>query len=501
MILQLLFAFLGFLASPKGFFAFGLGLIMFIGMPIVPRATGEFRSFANFHLWLATSMLQRAAIVVSEHGDLLLKDMEFDDLGVETMSFGSETKEFEDPDSALHYWMNIPFALADEAHGVLFDPRHAALGQRKNDAKERGEHSVRATQHEWDEYGIHEWKRGLYELPQKYELVNLGAVRHLVDGGERSEYPKRVEKLYQHSRLPFQSNASTARLIMIILALIGPFAAMWVLATQGGTGGGGGGSTVSYGTLLFAAGLPTLKEIDVKRAVTVLAVALPLPLLFGVLFVFVNPLFAVLLFVIMGMGFWFLPLVALLLKVTSFGGALSRMFMKLGLLGYEKPVLEWTPEKYQLREYSELDATGDVTWYGLCGSLIGFTFTPDEESWGAEVVNKRNVQNKQEVVADGGSPANSHIPAGYTRLPSMERGDVYAAFVPTDLDDDAIYLDTGIALSRFSDSANGEKALSRLLWAKEEYGGDNGLSDKSIAYVMAGCGIVSAMLGVFVFFL
>ncbi len=85
MVLQLLFAFLGFLASPKGFFAFGIGLIMFIGMPIVPRATGEFRSFANFHLWLATSMLQRAAIVVSEHGDLLLKNMEFDDLGVETM--------------------------------------------------------------------------------------------------------------------------------------------------------------------------------------------------------------------------------------------------------------------------------------------------------------------------------------------------------------------------------------------------------------------------------
>lgn len=544
-LLQFLLALLGFLFSLKGIFVMLTGVLLFLVIPIVPRTTGEFRKFSNLHLWLATSILQRAAIVVSEHGDLLLKRMEFDDLGVEKISFGDEEKEFEDPDAALHHWMGIPFALASEAKGVLFDPRHAALGKRKQEAKEHGEYSIRATQSEWNQYQVHEWKKGVFEFTRDaYEMVNLSAVKHLVDGGERAEYPGRVEELYKHSRLPYQEGTGTAKFILIVVAMIGPFAALWLMASQGSSGGGGG-STVGYGGFLLW--IPALKsldkddvrewasrardrlepmartaakhlrsgasragdkggdiieDVDWKHVAIVSSVVLPLPTIFLLVFVFVNPLTAILAFIVLGIGFWTPALFTVLLRPTQrLGGGYARLLFKLGLTGYEKPVFEWTPSKYQLREASELEDVSETKWYGLAGSLVGFTFTPSEESWGAEVMDIGDLQARREAVADGGHPSESNIPANYLRVPDMTRASSYAAFVPKRLPRDKYYLNTGIATGRFTDSAVGSKALSRLLWAKEEYGEADGLSDKTMIYAMLGSGVCSFALGVFVFFL
>jgi len=109
-LLQFLFAFLGFLLSIYGVFTVLLGLVGFIALPVVPRITGEFKRLANLHLWLATSMLTRIGVVVSKHGDLLLKRMRFDDRGVEKIRFDDIDKEFADPAARLHYWMGVPFS-------------------------------------------------------------------------------------------------------------------------------------------------------------------------------------------------------------------------------------------------------------------------------------------------------------------------------------------------------------------------------------------------------
>lgn len=506
LILALLMALLGFLFSFTGFFVFLLGVCLFLVLAIIPRLTGEFKRFANLHLWLATAILQRAAIVVSEHGDLLLKRMSFDDLGVEKIAFGDEKKEFGDPDDALHYWLGIPFALADEAHGVLFDPRHAALGNKKQAAKERGEYTIFATQEEWDQYGVHEWVRGVFEFPKgKHELVDLSGVRHLVDGGERAEYPKRVEKIYELSREPFKSGTSATQWIMIIVALLAPFGLMWFTASQGG--GGGPDRTIGYDSLLLLIGGTTglhsrLKDVDWRRAGASVAVLLPLPAVFLLVFVFVSPLMAILSFVTLGIGFWFIPLLTILLRPSArLSTALARMLLKLGFLGYEKPVFEWTPEKYRLREYSDLDDTGNVIWYNLAGTIAGFTFKPGPESWGAEVVEHGDLEAKSELVPDGGELPDSNIPANYRRAPQITRASRFAAFVPKRLKRSAYYLNTGIATGRFTDSAVGEKSLNRLLWAKEVHGGEGGISDTSMLYAMVGCGTLSFVLGVFVFFL
>ncbi|MGK7295766.1 MAG: hypothetical protein ACNS61_08070, partial [Candidatus Wenzhouxiangella sp. M2_3B_020] len=403
-----------------------------------------------------------------------------------------------------------PFALADEVHGVLFDPRHAALGSKKAEADERGEFTAEATPSEWQEFNVHEWKRGVFEMPTRHELVNLSGIRKLVDGGERSEYPKRVEELYRISRTPFQSGASAARLVMIILALIAPFGLVWFIASQGSTATGG--STVGFGGTILLFGLTAsglldglrdvIEDIDWRHFAAFMAVVLPLPSIFVLLALFVSPVTAVFAYLALGAGFWALPMFTVIARaVDRLAVGYARFLMKLGLLGYRKPVLEWTPEKYQLREYTKLDGEENVKWYSLQGSLFGFTFAPDPSSWGAETISTDEIDARKEAVSDGGSPSGSNIPAGHVRAPEMRRATNYAAFLPKRTKPDAYYLNTGISLARFKDSATGEKSLNRLLWAKQKYGDDSGMGDKTIALLMVVCGVVSLLAGIGVFFL
>lgn len=503
LLLQLLIGFLGFLLSFTGIFAGLLGVLLFIVLPVVSKLTG-IKRFANFPLWLAMTILGRVAIVVSEHGDILLKRMTFDDLGVEKINFGDDDKAFEDPANALHHWMDVPFALADEKHGVLFDPRHAALGQRKKDYDERGETSIRATQAEWKRFGVHEWKRGVYEMPRKFELVTLGAVRHLVDGGERAEFPKRVEELYKHSRAPFADGTSAVRFITIIVALLAPFGMMWFIASQGSSAG----STVSYSLAVLPISLASIREVldevDWRRAGAVFAVVVtPLLAFFG-LFALAGPLTAIYTFVTLGMGFWSVPLLAFLSKPSKrLSGGLARLLVKLGLLGYDRPTFVWTPESYRLREFDELDDVERTKWYGLQGSLVGFTFEPSPDSWGGEVVARDEIESRREAVTDGGQTdggITTNLPSNTARAPSITRGSSYAAFVPKRLEENSYLLNTGIAFGRFRDSADGAKTLSRLTKAKEVHGNSQGLSDKAYLYATLGCGLFSFVAGLGVFF-
>jgi hypothetical protein len=506
-LLQFLFAFLGFLLSIYGVFTVLLGLVGFIALPVVPRVTGEFKRLANLHLWLATSMLTRIGVVVSKHGDLLLKRMRFDDRGVEKIRFDDIDKEFADPAARLHYWMGVPFALADELHGVIFAPQDAAVGRRKREHDERDAGSFDATDGEFRDYGVHEWKRGVYEFAEGvYELVELGAVRQLVDGGEKAEYPHRTEELYKLSRDPLTSATSATRFIMILAALIGPFGALWLLATQGGGNGGGGGTTVSPpgSILLLAISAASIRElmddVDWKRAAIIFATVVPIPVIFLLVFVVVSPLTAIFAALAATIGFLSIPLFILVARASvGLSNIFGPMLLRTGFAAYDKPVFEWTPQKYRLREFDDLEDVGDVEWYGLAGSLVGFTFTPTEESWGAEVVDTDGV-DRQALRADGGE-SESNIPADHAPAPAYRKKSLFGAFLPERFKRGKYYIDTQIAWGRFTDSASGERSLSMLLKAKEKHGGTGGLADKTIIYAMLACGIVSLLAGVFVFFL
>jgi len=235
----------------------------------------------------------------------------------------------------------------------------------------------------------------------------------------------------------------------------------------------------------------------------VLAVALPLPVIFLLVFVLVSPLTAIFAAVVLGAGFWTPAILSVVVRpIGRVGGGYARLLFQLGLLGYDRPTLEWTSSKYQLREAEDLDMTGETKWYGLAGSLFGFTFEPSPDSWGAEVVDTDSMDSTAEVVADGGSRTpETNVPANYRRVAELKRASVFAGFVPKRFRRNRYYVNTGIGHGAFNDSAVGSKSVSRLLWAKEQYGGEGGLSDRTIIYAMVACGLVSTLLGVFVFYL
>lgn len=500
MILVLLFAFLQFMLSGLGFFFLMLGFVAFIISPIFFRIFGVGKGVAHFPLWLVARLMNRCAIVVSEHNDILLKRMTFDDLGVETIRFGDERKEFEDPDGALHTWKGATLALADEVSGVLFDPRHAALGARKHEADERSEGKVFATESEWEQEGISEWVKGVFEMPTDFELVDLSDVRHLVDGGERSEYPKRVEELYKNSRQPFASGTPATKFMWPILGFLGTFGGIWLIVDQLASGDGAD-RTIGWAILWLLISLQPLRDVDWKHLAKVAIPTLLLSVLVILLYAVLGLVFATIALFTFALGFFLLPIIALASKKSKLISlALARFLLIIGFLGYDRPVFKWTPRGYEIVEHRELGDTETVTWYNLGNSLIGFTFEPTEDSWGPEVMRHSEVEDKQmRALADGGEETN--IPTGYVPMNMGHRGSV-GAFGPKRVRHGNYYLHSGIALARFEDSARGEKSMKRLTWAKEQYGEDDfAVSDKAVLYMTGGAMLIGIVLGTLVFLL
>jgi len=506
-MIGMLLGFLSLLISPFGMLFFLMGLVCFLCLPMVSRVTNYFHAFARLHLWLGARMLKRASIVLSEHGDLILKRMSPDDIGTETIEFNDDTKEFEDQNErkAKSSWMGIPFALADEVHGFLFTPIEAALGERKARAEKQDEMVVKATAKERQMYDTQGWVRGLFEFPDgKYELPDLNMARQLVTGSERAEHPQRVDTFYELSREPYEEGTGAAQFIMIIVALIGPFAGIWVLSSQLGLGGIGGGptpdSSVSYGVAMlfasFTSATSVLKNVDWKRVAVAIPVLGILPAIYLLLILFTNPVYATMLFVIMGMGFWTVPILIELMKVSDkLTNSVAGLLLKSGLFGYDEPVFEYTPRGYKIREYNKLDVSDHkVTWHPFLGRRFGFTFTPTTDSFDVEVADKEDMDNR--AVADGGVKTN--IPSGFQRIPERTRA-VYGLFIPNRLKESHYYIKTGIALERMKNVATGEKSHKRLTQSKEEHGGTGGLSETSVMYAVVGCGMFSFVAGLAVF--
>jgi hypothetical protein len=520
MILALLLAFLAFLVGPLGLFHLLLGVLMFLGVPFLSLLSGDKR-FARLYLWLGMWSIGRGAPTLSENGDLLWKQTSFDDLGVEKTEFGDTRKEFLDVDGALQTWLGFPFALADEVHGVLFDPRHCALGKRKYEHDLEGTSVVPATDDEASKYKVRGWMPGVFELPKDtHELVELSMARQLVDGSERSDDPQRVEKWYQYAVAPDGNRQSIARILAPVMAFLAVFAGLWLISDQMSKGGGGG-PTIT-GSLVLLGMLGGVRDVDWRRGfATLFIVAAPIAwlALMAVVFGTVTAVFAGL---AMAIGVFVLPLLTLASRPSKLlSGGLSRyIYMKLGLFGWQRPVWKWTPRRYELVEYDDLEWTDDVAWYSMLGHVVGFTYEPQAESWQKEHIDADEIAARQEQVteparADGGalstdgteerdvSGVSTNIPSGYTRWPGKRRG-LYGAYVPREsrLDDDSLYVRTGIALSRLLGAATGDKTERRLNWSREKYGDGNwGLSDSTLLWATLGATVIAAGLGTWVFFL
>lgn len=480
---------IGYLLSIFGLLTILLGVVTFFVLPIVPKATGGAKALARFYLWLMAQVLKRGAFVVSAHGDVLLKRMRFDDRGVEIMEFDDGPKAFEDPDQARHRFYGIPFALADEVHGLLFDPRHAAAGQRKADAPE----PIYASESEAKAYDIQAWMPGVFEFARDtYELVDLQAVRHLVTGIERAEHPDMIETFVQNSLEPYKDGASASRLLMLVVAVVGPFVGLGLLAGQ--LGSGESSSVVTFGLLTLVlvpqrwAALPWKRIAGGGLAFVFVAAVL------GGIAILAGP--ATALWFVLTYVLGFVLMAGFILMLGKFVGGVPRLLLKLGFMGYDRPVFVWTPRRYELREYRELGETvGRPTFYGIGGVDVGFTFKPTPDSFASAHIPNRELEAKQAV-----QNANSNLPVDAAPYPEMKRGEYLAGWVPKQLEQSKFYTHTGVLASAFTHAAVGIKSQRFLASAKEKYGGEGGISDKTFVYTVGGLSAMSFILGVVVFF-
>ena len=496
------FAILGFVWSIFGLFAALLGMVTFLLLPIIPKITGRAKFLARFYLWLMARVLKRGAFVVSAHGDVLLKKMRFDDRGVETMSFDDQTKAFEDPDEARHYFYGIPFALADEVHGILFDPRHAAAGQRKADHERDDQMQVYATETEANQYNVQAWVRGVFEFSRDaYEFVDLQAMRNLVTGIERAEHPETVETFREFAEEPYKTGTAATRILIIIAAIVVPFVALGIMARQLG-GGAAPTDSISFGLLALLISTASIdpRNLTAKDIAGLLISAILLVAVIGVIaaIALLAGLTAAIGVIVAFMA-GFVLTTLLVMAIGKAAGGVARLLLKLGFMGYDRPVFVWTPSRYELVEFDNLKETAnDPVWYNVGGATLGFTWEPGPESMASAAMAAKDVEARADITADGAGSTN--LPVGYARYPEMQRAGYLGGFVPKSIDADKFPASTGVLFSAFTHAAIGIKSHRYLVRAKEKYGGVGGIQDKHFVYATSGLGLFSFIAGVVVFF-
>lgn len=519
MILQILAAIFSFLLSLWGATTVLLGLVTFICLPFISVLT-PFKIFTKLFMGMATFPLRRVAFVISESNEAYFKQLNLE-LGFLSTNLDDDLKMFEDPAQRMHHWLGLRFGLANEEHGIIFDPRDAAVGMRKRWYDDKDEGEFLATDDEWQEWGITTWKPAVFEMPRNYELVDLSAVKELVDGGERSEYPERVKELYKNSRDPFGGGPPLAKFIYPAVCFSIPFFGIWIMANQLG----GSSSTVSFSTALLFGSLGSLfggsgSDGDDEKGLqdrlqaidwipilgAILLVGTPL-VAFAILAYLFTVVFAVAVAVAFLIGLLILPILTVLAQVSSIAsGALSKLYFKLGFMGFKKPVFVWTPSKYVLKEYEDLDtvAQESMAWYDMFGQIVGFSYEPDPSSWGAEVESHKQLEaeldpKRENAVADGGA-TDTNVPPKYVRSDYFKR-DKYGGFLPKRISDSKYYLNTGIVLNRWANSAIGRKSLRKLLEAKQEYGMDDGVANSMVFKTCVLATFVGAAAGIGIFLL
>ena len=524
-----------------GIFFVLVGLLTPILLPLIPATIGYGHILARFHLWLAAKLHGRMLWIVDEHDRLVLKRMKYDaETENEVVKLDGERREFEDPDLSISHWMGVDMALGDGKQGVIFDPRHAALGARKLDAREQDEAAVPADPTTAKSHNIAYWYKGVVSFDRdKFELPRLSYVRQMFGGCERSIHPKIVKEFYRKSREPYKEDGSMLRLLIPIAALLIPFLSLWLIgdwmgsgeSASGSGGGAGGGDSGENGTdvdlgwllLLTLPALPWRRWLASAWAIIkpILAVSIGLGSIIalywaGFTYAGIGPTIGATIAFVGGLAiFGLILLIAAASKIV--GGGVSSLLFQLAFMAYHRPVFVWTPEEYKLVDWRRVssDQRSDYppAWYRQYGRLMGFTFEPNPRCWSENIPNSdlkilAGTELDKDLARDGGSDIavdirDENIPAGYTgtdalrRAVDLQSGVSYSGYIPTEPSDEKYYVKFGVAMERLREAATGEKSLRGLLAAKEEYGGaDSKASETYWLAATVGLALISFVAGI-----
>lgn len=521
--------------------AFAVGFALSLsGVIVLMLALGPYgKPIGDWCAKIAVTSAWRPAITINDVGDLLLKQRSYnDDLNREEISVGGTTRELEDPQDRIHHFYGIPFALADEIFGVVFNPRDAAAAQRA------WEHFDNATFVYPDDSGdrYRERVRAFFELPEGTRGTPLSSIRHLVGGNADASAAMRVIEHYRKSQEP-RTTTATRQLLVPLGAFLMTVFVGWMVYTQTGSSSGGGQSSTQVGYLLLLVGLPSVSEVRdrltdavaklqetfttddesekserggrnrpqeawsslqdalderisdrgdsdggmPRRVLGVLLIGGLLVLAVElVLLTFIPlPLLVVLNLACMA-GFAFLPGVAFILgrALGPIGIALSKLYFIFAFLPYEKPTIYLTEDdEYELREAAGAGWEDEVVWFRFAKSWVGFTYENSEDAWPG-----RNTTMPADTVAahadtlitDGGDDGASVGPKGYAKTSGLSYAG-HEGIVPTDPSEKNVHVQTHHVLSWFRDVGRGETLQRAHQYAKDKYGGgERPMSDRML---------------------
>lgn len=453
------------------------------------------RPLGDLATTIGLTSIYRPAFTVNDVGDLLIKKRSYnDELNVEEVGVGGITRELSDPQKRIHKWSGIPVGLVDELTGAVFDPRDADIGQR---ARDHFDNASLVHAHTSPNEGYVERMRAFFELSKGTRGVGLSSIRYLVGGGSDANAAERVIEHYRKSQSP-RSKSTMLRQLMIpvgmflLVVLVGWFA----YNQTGGTSPAGGGSSETVGYLLLLASTPAFAErLQEKIQATpnrVLAVGgVSVVAVVGIQFVLLS-MMPLLLLVAVNIaflaGFLSIPGVAFVLgrNLGPVGVLLGKLYLVLGFLPYEEPVVMLTEdEEYQVREGSEVDFEVEPVWYRFAKTWLGFTYHNSLDMWpDGTVESAKNVKEYgRSVRADGGEDADRGLPYDYTTAESIQYAG-HKGFVPTDPDEGDVFVRSHHSLAWYKDVCRGEIIRRAHQYAKEKYGdGEDGMDSKTVLFL------------------
>jgi len=470
------------------FFVLGaaLGPLLLAGLTVA-LDEDRGRQLAQFAVGLGLKSVWKPVLTFTSSDELTLKKRSFDEKhDSEYVSFGgvfsSIKRAIHDPQDRLHSFYGTPFGFVDEVFGVVVDPRDVLLGQYISRTQANGQYTHRVERSE----SLHESVRAVFETPEGAVGVQLSNVAALFGGSFDSQLIDRIRDIYETSQAPKGESSALKQLLAPVMAFVGVvLLSMFIAGQTGGAGGGGSpgpsppagnGTTIEVGLLLLSISTSKLNRNWRNRLVYVALLVVGILTTLGLYAAF--PPTISLLGIALPLGIW--AVIALLSGmfvpafVASFFGRslgpigmlLGKLYITIGLLGYDQPVIDLTESRYQLVEYDSREWEIEPHWYRFAMTRIGVGFPNDRDAWPDGTTMS---PAKVEALADSGR--SSFAPDDCVSTDAIQVGDI-RGFLPDDPDDEAVHVRTDRTTGWFIEAGQARRLMmSALQNAKRDFGG------------------------------
>lgn len=472
------------------FFLLGLFLgPLFLAISTRAFSPGRGRAIGRWAIRLAFKSVYRPAVTFNAADELTLKRRSYDeDHNAEYIRFGgllnSVKRYVHDPQDRIHSFYGVPFGFVDELFGVVVDPRDVALGRALRTERENNQYTHRID----DGEQLHEAVKAVFDLPQGQIGVRLADAITLVGGSFDSQVIDRIREMYEKSQSPKTTTAPLLKLLLPLAAFIGVVMMGSFIAGQGTAGGGGGGggtltggnvSRIGVGaSMLLLLAMPHPRDINWRDVVVGGGYAV-LGVGFAAFMVVAMPVEFTLLLIPLPLGAWAVVMMALGIGIVPFvafwfgrslgglGVGLGKLYLIIGLLPYEHPVVEYREGEYTIVEYDSREWAIEPKWYRFAFTRIGISFDNCEDNWpDGTTLSYPEV----EAMADA-ADKDLEAPTGHVATELIGLADI-RGFVPEKPDEDAVFVRTDRTTGWLLEAGQARRLMAAALQsAKEEFGG------------------------------